>query len=193
MTRPESDRQRLIMIGAGGMARAWIRRFLPVHADRVEIVALVDIAPEPLAEQGDFLGLPANRRFARMEDAFEAVDADCCAIVIPPAAHRRAVELAAARGLDILSEKPLADSWEDSVAIYRAAKAAGVKMQVMQNYRANPPILTLKQSPRVRPVGPALLYCLALCRRLSPPQRLGRHLPPRDAPRHPGRGQHPPL
>ena len=81
-----------------------------------------------------------------MEDAFEAVDADCCAIVIPPAAHRRAVELAAARGLDILSEKPLADSWEDSVAIYRAAKAAGVKMQVMQNYRANPPILTLKQT-----------------------------------------------
>ena len=50
---------------------------------------------------------------------------NCCAIVIPPAAHRRAVELAAARGLDILSEKPLADSWEDSVAIYRAAKAAG--------------------------------------------------------------------
>jgi len=133
------------MIGAGGTARAWIRRFLPVHAHRVEIVALVDIAPEPLAEQGDFLGLPANRRFARMEDAFEAVDADCCAIVIPPAAHRRAVELAAARGLDILSEKPLADSWEDSVAIYRAAKAAGVKMQVMQNYRANPPIRTLKQ------------------------------------------------
>ena len=145
MARPESDRQRLIMIGAGGMARAWIRRFLPVHADRVEIVALVDIAPEPLAEQGDFLGLPASRRFARVEDAFEAVDADCCAIVIPPAAHRRAVELAAARGLDILSEKPLADSWEDSVAIYRAVKAAGIKMQVMQNYRANPPILTLKQ------------------------------------------------
>ncbi len=145
MIRPEGNRRRLIMIGAGGMARAWIRRFLPVHAHRVEIVALVDIAPEPLAEQGDFLGLPANRRFARMEDAFEAVDADCCAIVIPPAAHRRAVELAAARGLDILSEKPLADSWEDSVAIYRAAKAAGVKMQVMQNYRANPPIRTLKQ------------------------------------------------
>ncbi|MAG37296.1 MAG: hypothetical protein CL878_13765 [Dehalococcoidia bacterium] len=153
MARREGERHRLVMVGAGGMARAWIRRFLPVHANRVEVVALVDVAPEPLDEQGDFLGLPANCRFARMEDALEVVDADCCAIVIPPIAHRWAVELAAARGIAVLSEKPLADTWEDSVAVYHAAKVAGIKMQVMQNYRANVPIRTIKQVLRSGRLG----------------------------------------
>ena len=122
------------------------------------------------------------------------VEADCCAIVIPPAAHRHAVELAAARGLDILSEKPLADSWEDSVAIYRAAKAAGIKMQVMQNYRANPtyPAPSSKSST---PAGSGRSYYIVarFAADYRRRKRLGRHLPPQDAPRHPGRGQHPPL
>lgn len=133
------------MIGAGGMAGNWIRtHFLPFR-ERVEIVAIVDVDGAALRRSGDALGLPAERRFARMEDAFGAVDADCCGIAVPPRFHRPAVELAAARGLDILSEKPIADTWEDAVTIYRTARAAGVKLQIMQNYRYTPRIQTVKQ------------------------------------------------
>ena len=32
------------MIGAGGMARGWIRRFFPNFAQRSELVALVDVS-----------------------------------------------------------------------------------------------------------------------------------------------------
>lgn len=133
------------MVGAGGMAFNWLTRFMEPHRHRVEIVGIADVDEQALARAGDVLGVPPARRFTRMADAFAAVDADCAGIVVPPQFHRQAVELAAARGLHILSEKPMADTWEDSVAIYRTARAAGIKMHIMQNYRYTPRIQTVKQ------------------------------------------------
>ena len=132
------------MIGAGGMAGAWIRNFFQNFKERMEIVALVDINKEVLHSAGDFLGLPPGRLFVQMKEAFEVVEADFCTIVIPPASHREAVLLSVERGMPILSEKPIADTWEASLEIYRAVALAGVKMQVVQNYRFTPRILTLK-------------------------------------------------
>jgi predicted dehydrogenase len=138
------------MIGAGGLAGAWLRRFLPAFAERLAVAGLVDIAPEVLHGAADALGLPDQARFTDLADAFAALDrgdlvADCCIVVIPPRFHRAAVEAAAARGLAILSEKPIADTWEDVSAVYRAVTAAGARMQVMQNYRFTARIQTLKR------------------------------------------------
>ncbi|GAG14529.1 unnamed protein product, partial [marine sediment metagenome] len=58
-----STKKRCLMLGAGGFAGGWIRRSLPPFNDRMEIVGLVDIKREPLDDSGDFLGLPAERRF----------------------------------------------------------------------------------------------------------------------------------
>ena len=52
----------------------------------------------------------------------------------------------------ILSEKPIAETWEDCTAIARAVKVAGVKMMVTQNYRYTRRILTLKEA--VATLGP---------------------------------------
>ena len=89
-----SEKKRCLMIGAGGMAGAWIRSFYPRFNDRNEIVGLVDVNRDILNSSGDFLGLPAYRRFTDMKTAFDAVEADYCTIVIPPAYHRDAVLLA---------------------------------------------------------------------------------------------------
>ncbi len=126
-----SNKKRCLMIGAGGMAGAWIRSFYPRFNDRHEIVALADINAEILHDTGDFLGLPGNRRYTDMATAFAEVDADYCTIVIPPAVHRDAVMLAVDRKMDILSEKPIADTWPACVDIYRAVTGAGLKMHVI--------------------------------------------------------------
>lgn len=141
------------MIGAGGMARNWIRRFLPNFANRLEIVGLVDVNEQILAESGDFLGLASHHRFTDIGAAFDAVDADCCIIVIPPAFHKDAVMHAVRRRMPILSEKPIADTWEACRDIYLAVKEAGVKMQVIQNYRYNAPMLTMRQALREGNLG----------------------------------------
>src|SRR5690349_17260203 len=133
---------RCLMIGAGGMAAGWIRGFFPAFSDRMRVVGLLDIREDALHASGDFLGLPTSARFTDLRSAFEAVEADFCTIVIPPAFHEEAVMHAAERRLPILSEKPIADTWDACVRIYRAVTAAGLKMQVVQNYRFTPRILT---------------------------------------------------
>lgn len=139
-------KQRCLMIGAGGMARGWIQNFWTPFQDRMEFAGLVDVNRAVLDEMGDFLGLPATARFTDVREAFAQAEADFCCIVTPPQFHQQAVELACAQGMDILSEKPISDTWEGCRAIYQAVRQAGVKMMVTQNYRYNPTILTLKKA-----------------------------------------------
>jgi predicted dehydrogenase len=128
------------------MAWYWIEQFWTPFRDRVEIAALVDVNPNALQQAGDFLGLESARRFTQVAQAFEAVEADFCCIVTPPAFHAEAVELACRRGLDILSEKPIADTWDACCSIYHSVARAQVRMMVTQNYRYSPRIVTLKKA-----------------------------------------------
>ena len=58
-----------------------------------------------------------------------------------------------AGGMAILTEKPIADSWKDAVAIYRAVRRARVKCTVIQNYRYNPPMYTFRSMLREERLG----------------------------------------
>ena len=148
-----SEKKRCLMVGAGGMAGGWIRSFYPGFNDRHEIVALADINAEVLHSAGDFLELPRDQRYTDMETAFAEVDADSCTIVIPPAIHKDAVMLAVERKMDILSEKPIADTWSACVDIYNAVSKAGLKMHVIQNYRYSCRMLTMRQVLRDGELG----------------------------------------
>jgi predicted dehydrogenase len=147
------SKKKCLMVGAGGMASSWIRWLHDDFGDRVEFSALVDVADEPLSRSGDYVGLPKHCRFNRVEEAFEKVEADFCGICTPPAYHEEAVMLAAARGMDILSEKPIADTWEACERIVRAVRESGVRMQVIQNYRFTPFMLAFRQALRDGALG----------------------------------------
>jgi len=138
-------KRRCLMIGAGGMAETWVRHILPPFGDRLRIVGLVDVREPALAAAGDFLGLEARQRFTDLARAFDAVEADCCIIVIPAAFHTAAAMCAAERGLPILCEKPLADTWAACCELYAAVSRAKVKMQVVQNYRYRAPMLAMRR------------------------------------------------
>jgi predicted dehydrogenase len=149
-----TTKHRALMVGAGGMAGRWATQYVPLHRDRVEIVGLVDVNEAVLNQTGEAIGLPTARRFSSMAAAFEGLDdADCCFVAVPPAFHEEAAVRAAGRGLPILSEKPIADTWEACGRIYRAVAGAGVKMQVMQNYRYLATTLTLREVLRRGELG----------------------------------------
>jgi predicted dehydrogenase len=148
-----SARKRCLMLGAGGMAETWIRQLLPQFSDRLTIVGLVDVSQAALTRSGDFLGLPDRARMTNMAAAFDAIEADCCMVVIPAAFHSAAAVLAARHGVPILCEKPLADTWQACKDTYRAVSQANVKMQVVQNYRYHAPILAMKAILRSGDLG----------------------------------------
>jgi predicted dehydrogenase len=137
------------MVGAGGFARSWINDFLPPFLeDRVEVAGLVDRDGRALDAAADALGLGPDQRFSNLADAFREVEADFCAIVVPPESHRQAALLAVERGMHILSEKPIADSLAATREIYHAVTENGLKMAVTQNYRFTPRILAFRTAVR---------------------------------------------
>jgi predicted dehydrogenase len=146
-----------LMVGAGGFAGAWLREFLPALGERVRVTGLVDVDRAVLNRASDALGLAPAQRFTDLDTAFAATDADFCVMAIPPKFNPDVVAHAVARGLPVLSEKPIAHTWPACLDIYTQVREAGLKMAIMQNYRYIQPILTLKRAMERGNLG-ALLY-----------------------------------
>jgi len=69
------NKLRLIQAGMGGMGRAWWKSVVRNSPD-FDLVAIVDVADAPLAEAGDELGIPTERRFKSLGASLDAVQAD---------------------------------------------------------------------------------------------------------------------
>lgn len=134
-----------VLVGAGGFAGVWAQRFLPAFRDRVEIVGVADIDPAALKRAATALDVPESGRFTSVERLFAEVEADCCFLVIPPAARTEAVRLAAQHGVAVSCEKPVAASWNQSLEIAELVRDSGIKFAVVQNYRQTNRIRALKQ------------------------------------------------
>lgn len=139
--------KKVIHVGVGTFGRRWCREFLAANiADgTVEVVAVVDVDPEALRLGGELLSLPAERCYTDPNEAFAQNQADFCTIVVPPAFHEAIVDVAIAHGVDILSEKPIADSMAGSLSVARKVKEAGRKMAVTMSHRFDQDKTTLRQ------------------------------------------------
>ncbi len=157
---------RIIQVGTGGMGSYWCQAFLPpfIQSGQIEVVAAVDIVPENLVHAREGLGLSAGRCYTDAATAFAAHEADACTIVVPPAAHEAIVDLALAHGLDILSEKPIADTMEGSVRIAQKVERAGRKMGVTMSHRFDQDKSTLRSLVHSGDHGPLdYLVCRFTC------------------------------
>lgn len=137
-----SDRRtRVLQIGLGARGRTW--------AKLVRDCPLADAAgyvePRPDARAWAAANGYAAPAFDSLDAALAAVDADLALIVTPPDGRLDMVRQLAARGIEILAEKPLSLSLEDGTALVRAAASAGVRLGVAQNFRYLPSTQMLRQ------------------------------------------------
>ena len=82
--------------------------------------------------------LDVERSYGSIEDMLQQPDIQAVVIASPGKFHARDVEAAAARGKDILCEKPLAMKLADADAALRAVQKAGVRLQVGHMRRYDP-------------------------------------------------------
>lgn len=135
------------------MGAAWRKNALAGNPD-VEIVAIVDIADEPLEEAGAQLGVPPERRFKDLTEAIKSVKADVVLTVTPPAVHVKHAELAFRNGLHLITEKPIGASLDDGKRMVTLARDTGKILMVAQNYRYSRAMQTLARLVREQPLGP---------------------------------------
>ena len=147
--------QRVIHVGIGTFGKRWCREFLKQNMDdgTIEVVALVDLDPAALAYGRAQLGLGEAACFTDPREAFAKVRADFCTIVVPPNHHEAIVDIAIEHGVDILSEKPIADTMAGSVRIAAKVKAAGRKMAVTMSHRFDQDKTTLRRVVRSGKLG----------------------------------------
>ena len=132
-----SGKLRFIQVGTGGFGGTWCREVLPrlIAMGKIEPAAAVDINPDALKNAQEGYAIAPERCYTDAEKAFEEVEADFAIIVVPPKHHEAIVDLAVARGMHILSEKPIADTMAACARIYGKVKAAGLKMAVTMSHR----------------------------------------------------------
>jgi predicted dehydrogenase len=125
-----------VCLGAGYFSHfqyeAWRR--LP----EVEIVALANRNVEKARATAARHQIPRAYGWDQLAALFDTERPDFVDIITPPETHLEAVQLAAARGIAIICQKPLAPTWDECVAVVATARRAGVRFMVHENFRWQP-------------------------------------------------------
>ena len=155
ITMPNTSPPRFIHIGTGGFGAYWCNTVLKrlVELGKAVPAAAADINPEHLKNAVDGYGISPEFCFTDAQTAFATVEADFAIIVVPPAHHEAMVDLALAHDLHILSEKPIADTMESCVRIYRKVTAAQKKMAITMSHRFDQDKQTLQRLVRSGALG----------------------------------------
>jgi predicted dehydrogenase len=123
-----------VAIGAGYFSRfqyeAWTR--IP----EVEITALCDRVEEKARGMIGQFGIP--RYYSDWREMIDREKPDFVDIITPPDTHEEICAYAASCGIAIICQKPLAPSFEASSRIVEAARSAGARFMVHENWRWQP-------------------------------------------------------
>ena len=141
------------IIGCGRIVQEGHAPALQRLKDEIEVGALADPSPAPLAEAGEMLEVPAPRRYADHREMLEKESLDFVDIATPHSAHCQLVLDAADAGRHILLEKPMAVSLEQVDEMLAAVRRAGVTFSIIHNYWYHPATATAMRLVREGAIG----------------------------------------
>jgi predicted dehydrogenase len=133
--------ERAILVGSGGFGQQWAKA-VQEHPGWT-LAAVVDLdrsVAEQVASEYGVVG------FTDLVTATAATGATVAICVVPPAAHMAVALDAFGLGMDVITEKPLADSLQSAREMIAAARASGRHLVVSQNYRWRPHIQAVKEA-----------------------------------------------
>ncbi len=142
--RPITGRPiRFGLVGCGRISANHIGA-IAAHANRAELVAVCDVAPERLQAAAAATG-------ARAYDSLEALLAhepavDAVILATPSGLHAAQAIACAKAGRHVVTEKPMATRWQDGKAMVAACDTAGVHLFVVKQNRRNPTLQLVKRA-----------------------------------------------
>lgn len=131
------------LIGCGFFARNHLHAWRDLAHEGVELVAVCDLDEARAAKAAAEFGVP--RHYTDADSMLEAERPDFVDVVTTPESHRALVELAAARGVPVVVQKPFAPALADCRAMVDACRRAGVPLMVHENFRFQTPIMAVRE------------------------------------------------
>lgn len=129
---------RLAIIGCGRVVEAAYAPALKQLPDLAEVVALVSPDPARAEAVASVLGAPGVARFATVDAMLAGARVDAAVIAVPHHLHVPIIQAAAAAGIDIISEKPLATTLDEVDQVGDVLRTTGGRFAIMHNYLFDP-------------------------------------------------------
>jgi UDP-N-acetylglucosamine 3-dehydrogenase len=130
---------RVAVIGVGSMGKNHARIYSELKS--VELIGVADVSETLAASIARNYGCKA---FADYNDLLDE-SLDALSIVVPTTLHKKVALDAIRKGINVLVEKPIANTVENADAVIKAARNKGVKLMVGHVERFNPAIIKLKE------------------------------------------------
>ncbi len=127
-------RERVIVVGAGGISNAW---FPPLKAEKVDVVAVVDLRPTAAEGQIQKYELSAEAS-SDLPAMLKKHNPDFVLDLTIPDAHCNVTVTALKAGAHVIGEKPMANSMAEARKMVRTAEETGRMYMVSQSRRWNP-------------------------------------------------------
>ncbi|MCA2219698.1 Gfo/Idh/MocA family protein [Nonomuraea aurantiaca] len=137
-----ADPLRVVIVGAGGMGRAW----LATVADSPEVLltGIADLNVALARDAADSAGLPDLPVGADAVALARQTGAQALINVTIPEAHHPVTTAALFAGLPVLGEKPVAENVSRALSMAAAAEVTGELLMVSQSRRWNPQLAALR-------------------------------------------------
>lgn len=133
---PRAECLRGVLVGAGGMGRAWAR--LLRDEPKVEFVGWVDLKRDLVEAGARDLGIASVGIDEDVQRALERFEPDFVVDAAVPEAHHGVTLECLEAGVAVLGEKPLAASMHEARELVAASERTGVLFMVSQNRRYHP-------------------------------------------------------
>jgi predicted dehydrogenase len=122
---------RALVVGAGGIAGAWLP---PLKAEKISVVAVVDLDLQRARNRIKEFGLQAEASRS-LPTALKVHQPDFVVDLTVPEAHCHVTCTALRHGCHVIGEKPMASSMTEARRMVRAADKAGTLYMVSQSRR----------------------------------------------------------
>jgi predicted dehydrogenase len=132
------------LVGCGGMGRRHLRGMERLHKVgklSFELAAVCDVMPQSAAAAADMahdLFGAKPTQYDNVETMLRQTPLDGLIITTTPEMHIPVAEMALAAGVHLMVEKPITLTIAEGVRLVEAARAAGKKLAVAENYRRDP-------------------------------------------------------
>ena len=129
---------RVGLIGCGGIVRLHHAPAYRAIPELARITALADPDGDSRGRSGEMLAVPPDRRYADYREMLEHAELDAVTIATPHHLHAEQAIDAAAAGVAVISEKPMATSVEQAHEVLAAVRRHGVPYTVVHNFLFTP-------------------------------------------------------
>lgn len=113
------------------------------HQKNIELVSICDDDESVLNNHEKKYNIKGYLDLANM---IEKVDLDLVILCTPSGLHAEQTETCAKKGINVMTEKPMATRWNDGIRMVKVCDQAGVRLFVVKQNRNNPTIKLIKRA-----------------------------------------------